>query len=458
MSSPTHEEAGSRGVIRHGARRWSALAWSTRVLLVCAASFILLMAMPGPRFGYDVTDLGTLGGGGSEARINNNGQVVGGASRRANQHHAFLWSPGTGTKDLGAFGGGNSLACSVNDSGQVVGIAEPESKENKDRARAFLWSPGTGMQDLGTLGEEASDRTFSNVGINNNGQVVGGTAFGGAHTHAFLSSPGRRMQDLGTLGGEVSFAVGINNAGQVVGGGRAGEQGKKRPRGPGARIHMVTRKRDAGPWHPRSRQQHRVLRKRQSAGRWYGRVGRQGRGVFLWLPGGEMRDIGTLAGGSGMACCVNGKGQVVGWCTTETSEEYARLGFPYEDQPKRAFLFSDGKMDDLNAMIDPASGWRLHRAAGINDAGQIVGSGEDQARQPHAFLLTPVPRRSPLFSGASALPPCWPSRGEYVSFGNHGKKRYQETKTTARDSLVAPKEDGDAAHNPGPFRYPRSDL
>ena len=38
------------------ARRWSALAWSTRVLLVCAASFILLMAMPGPRFGYDVTD------------------------------------------------------------------------------------------------------------------------------------------------------------------------------------------------------------------------------------------------------------------------------------------------------------------------------------------------------------------------------------------------------------------
>ena len=54
-----------------------------------------------------------------------------------------------------------------------------------------------------------------------------------------------------------------------------------------------------------------------------------------------------------MACCVNGKGQVVGWCTTETSEEYARLGFPYEDQPKPAFLFSDGKMDDLNAMIDP---------------------------------------------------------------------------------------------------------
>ena len=86
------------------------------------------------------------------------------------------------------------------------------------------------MQDLGTLGEEASDRTFSNVGINNNGQVVGGTAFGGAHTHAFLSSPGRRMQDLGTLGGEVSFAVGINNAGQVVGAAEPGEQGKKKDR------------------------------------------------------------------------------------------------------------------------------------------------------------------------------------------------------------------------------------
>ena len=76
---------------------------------------------------------------------------------------------------------------------------------------AFITGPdGMGMRDLGTLGDE---RFSGAVGINNNGQVVGGS--GG---HAFITGPnGMGIRDLGTLGGVYSYGSDINNAGQAVG-------------------------------------------------------------------------------------------------------------------------------------------------------------------------------------------------------------------------------------------------
>lgn len=50
-------------------------------------------------------------------------------------------------------------------------------------------------------------------------------------------------------------------------------------------------------------------------------------------------------------------------------------------------------MVDLNTLIDPLSGWDLHLGMGINDAGQITGTGV-LGGVDHAFLLTPVPERS----------------------------------------------------------------
>jgi probable HAF family extracellular repeat protein len=55
------------------------------------------------------------------------------------------------------------------------------------------------------------------------------------------------------------------------------------------------------------------------------------------------------------------------------------------------FLYSDGKMTDLNTLTDLPSGWHLKTAAAINDSGQIVGNGQNGDAQFHAFLLTPVP-------------------------------------------------------------------
>jgi hypothetical protein len=47
-------------------------------------------------------------------------------------------------------------------------------------------------------------------------------------------------------------------------------------------------------------------------------------------------------------------------------------------------------MTDLNSMIDPTLGWMLTTANGINDAGQITGTGILNG-EAHAVLLTPTP-------------------------------------------------------------------
>ena len=51
-----------------------------------------------------------------------------------------------------------------------------------------------------------------------------------------------------------------------------------------------------------------------------------------------------------------------------------------------AFIYSAGSMKDLNTFIPKNSGWVLDDATGINDAGQIVGSGTYKGHN-RAFLL-----------------------------------------------------------------------
>lgn len=53
-----------------------------------------------------------------------------------------------------------------------------------------------------------------------------------------------------------------------------------------------------------------------------------------------------------------------------------------------AFVYSSGRMKDLNKLIPPGSGWVLVEADGVNDSGQIVGMGMHNGQE-HAFLLTP---------------------------------------------------------------------
>ena len=203
------------------ARTWSALDRSSQAVLVCAVAFVAIVALPdtSPRFPYNVTDLGTLGGPDSFANgINNSGQVVGGADTGRGLSplrgiHAFLWQSTSGMQDLGTLGTDHSVAHGINDAGQVVGVVGGAYTVSSSY-HAFLWQAASGMQDLGTLGGSNSEA----VAINNIGQVVGSAdTTENGDGHAFLWQAGRGMQDLGTLGRAESEAHGINDAGQVVG-------------------------------------------------------------------------------------------------------------------------------------------------------------------------------------------------------------------------------------------------
>jgi probable HAF family extracellular repeat protein len=313
--------------------------------MVCA---LLAGAHPAAGQVYAVDDLGTLGGQSSDARsINAIGQVVGGADTGP-----FLWTNGRMHRLVGPIADANG----INTAGQIVG----DSTILTGPQHAFLGVKGH-WQDLGTLGGDFSSayaindagqvagdsstrngasghpflwidgrmRDLGCVGgaraINAAGQVVGWAQMANGHSHAFLWTQGV-LRDLGTLGGD-SIALGINAAGQVVGSWSDGGTDS--------------------PDHP-----------------------------FLWTHG-KMVNLGGPGEWRGAASSINGKGQVVGGAQTETGQG-------------GAFLYTEARgMLDLNTRIDPALGWELLEAHGINDGGQIAGDGYHHGKL-RAFRLTPV--------------------------------------------------------------------
>jgi len=99
--------------------------------------------------------------------------------------------------------------------------------------------------------------------------------------------------------------------------------------------------------------------------------------AFLWEDGAGITSLGTLGGDTSRATDVNNLGQVVG-----ASED--------ADGNQVAFFWSEetGMIDLMELLKDDVTGWTsLFVADGINDAGQIVGTGiyEGETR---GFVLT----------------------------------------------------------------------
>ena len=272
-------------------------------------------------------DLGTLGGFISEAAgIGRLGHVVGNSLTNSGYAHAFVWTAGS-MKDLGVLPGHyESYAFGVNDSGYAVGYSTSGSTDEK----AFVYSAGV-MKNLGVLTGGTRSRAAA---INSLGHVVGYSTLSGYREHAFVHSDGT-MKDLGTIGGNAagnSRAVDINDKGQIAGTSTVGA--------------------DLSVMH-----------------------------AFLYMNG-SFQDLGTLAGYPfSYARGLNGNGHVVGFAAATEDR--------FTGDQKRAFLYRDGRLLDLNDAIAPGSAWTLLQANAINDSGAIVGTGKING-ETRAFLLTPL--------------------------------------------------------------------
>ena len=131
-----------------------------------------------------VSNLGSSIGFANAYAINADGQVVGKASTRDGNPHAFSYRNGRMT-DLGLLGGAISEAFAVNTSGDVVGSALDSSAET----HAFIYKNG-GMIDLNTLIDHDSGWVLRMAcGINDSGQIVGVGIAPNGQRRAFLLGP-----------------------------------------------------------------------------------------------------------------------------------------------------------------------------------------------------------------------------------------------------------------------------
>jgi probable HAF family extracellular repeat protein len=263
--------------------------------------------------------------------VNASGQAIGFFDDTCCTSHGFRTTANSpinlDTDDLG--GGPDSVAYGINDSGQVVGYYGGYDYD----AHAFRTAPNS---PINPATDDLGGGPNSNAsGINASGQVVGRFMASGICCHAFRTAPNRPINpatdDLGTLGGPYSGAYGINDSGQVVGYGVL-------PDGTSLHAFRTAPNRPINP---------------------------------------ATDDLGTLGGSFSWATSINASGQVVGYGHIDTGGSILH-----------AFLYN-GVMHDLNDLIPSGSGWVLDLASGINDAGQISGTGE-QSGETHAFLLTPV--------------------------------------------------------------------
>jgi probable HAF family extracellular repeat protein len=148
--------------------------------------------------------------------INDRGQAVGNSgcwvpAAGSALNHALLWDNGTVTY-LPSLGGEMSVPVTINNHGQAVGVSD---LAGDTAAHAVLWQDGI-ANDLGTLlGDPYSEAD----GINDNGQVVGGSC--GDSCSAYVWANGT-MTDLNSLIPADSplflyFAHAINSRGAIVG-------------------------------------------------------------------------------------------------------------------------------------------------------------------------------------------------------------------------------------------------
>lgn len=320
------------------------------ILLFAALSCSALWAVPS----YQIFGLGNLGGAATASAINNNGVVVGTSANAQGDYRGFVWNGGSLIELAGLPGSVQQYAHGINSAGTIAGSADETAVQWQNGAPTAVGSGGgnaMAVNESGQLAGMQNGQAFRTVG----GQVEFlGTLAGGNWAAAYginragdvagygetasglmrgFVSSNGQLQQIGTLGGNSSYAMALNDANQVVG------------HATRADGHLE---------------------------------------AFLYYNG-TISGLGTLGGVGSFAYGINQAGSVVG------------SSWVAGDATMAAFVFANGQMKNLNDLVAPNSGWQLLAAYGINDFGQIVGTGLYNGEQ-MAVLLNPL-APAPLVSG-----------------------------------------------------------
>jgi probable HAF family extracellular repeat protein len=314
---------------------------------------------------------------------------------------AVMWRDGKIT-NLGSLPGGGyqSAAVSVNNRGEVVGVATnlvPDSNSLLQRnpnlwsgvpygyqLRAFIWDQESGMQDLGTLGTGTDAEALK---INGRGQVIGDSYLNSEPspvcaavglnlvTGTFLWENGE-MTNLGSFGGTCTVPGDLNEHGQVVGGSYVKGDAYQR-----AFIWQNGSFRDlGGSLGGNNTGAIAINENGESVGFGY-LAGEITFHATLWRAVGQMTDLGTVGSDPcSFAQGVNDEGQVVGDSTPSDCQNF---------NTSRAFLWEHGSIVDLNTLVPPKSPLYLLYAYTINNRGEIAVNGRDAHGIEQAALLIP---------------------------------------------------------------------
>lgn len=287
------------------------------------------------------------------AGINDRGDIVGGIDSRQKELtiNGLTRQPFASIGDKRYLIGTGCAMCnatSINELRQVALTAHYQSGYH-----ASFWNRHSDLVDLGTLGGKNS---YAEA-INSRGLIVGSSTMKDGKLHAFLWKTGA-MVPLGTLNVMSSTARAINSHGDVL-------ISVSTPTGQKVILWKNRVPLDLGEG------EGRALNDRDQI------VGFVNSQATLWQNHKRITLASFYPESQSIASGINNAGQIIGYAVPTRGAANAH-----------ATLWQDGRVYDLNTLIDPNSGWELQGAEAINNRGQIVGSGTLQGK-PRYFVLTP---------------------------------------------------------------------